>query len=1161
MNVVQFFTLPTSEDMLKKLLAIAIYDCGNAEDLKFDHISLQAIFRDSLKKASQKIIRSEKTFQQLMNSLQDETAREKIERLSNHQDTSFEEHVSEQLSRHISERNAGKIANALGEELLFQIRLYPELLEQIVYHYRHLLEQPQWNFPLEFPSEEAEPHSTTSSLDVERHFIRLFINNPDSGQLPYWDEHFYIWPVRGMRKIEDCLKNSPNLLILGGSGSGKTTLISAYLHIQVAQKQFSAEDVFYYRFVNNISNYTSFLNSLLSFCNLSADEEDAIDILWRHIANRKAIFVLDDVGRADEELVKRLLTPLWETIKKNKVGGKCIFLSREKPEGIDIHANEVYQYPGLSQAEGNALLRDKWALDIPTHSRKILAYKLKGLPPLFIIFRNWWTFETHTDTELERFIEHLPSNEAALYQYSGKHLHTTFERTDPRLNSLLCAASIFRQPETEAFYEKTYQQIGGGEFQQVLELLVEWHRLLSFDDHLNRYDYALPLKDFYYHLICTPQMRRILHSIAGTLYRERAQQTGNIQDALESAYHFYKAEDEREAAMQVQEVLSSGSVNGNFSGQIFELLRNLNLEALDNKQMKIQVLYNRGQLYFQQGELDLAEKDLALCEQLHPPKNLQGSVLLTHGKIAKRRNETELAVRFLQDSMELFEALEDEQNIIQAAGELAEILLEKQEFDQVLKTLRRVEPYCEKVQDDRCKEKIYFHLGQIYAEKLEWDVALNYFQKLLQIYNHRNDTAGIVSVLEQMAQIHEALEEWNQAIENYYESLQLREKLDDWKGLAECYEHLGNLYKRKDELDLAIDFYQEAQELFRQHEYTTGLATIYMELGDVYLQREEWDLALGFYQKSQEIFEKTEDVRGIAKSFEKIAETFRAQKDWERSLDMLEKALEIRERLGESDLTDVYLQIGDTYFEKGELEHALSVYQRCIEMKQTVGDSAGAAGIYYNMGKISQDNGHLEDALNYFKQAKSLYGLTQHARGIARSLHAIGSVHQQMGDWDSALEVYKQALKIYDYIGDSKGVATVCYTLGTVFHDQGDWEQALSYYHQTLPRYEKSGDLLSMAQAIGNISSIEFEQGEHIKAITHQIEVLLYFYDHDHRELVDKVLSNLVACHQELGAEVFQPLLQRCLQRVANNGVTWGKHLVIIPEKAASMIRQLFPDN
>ncbi len=1155
MSFAKLHVSPSLETEMQPIIALLWYDIANSATHPFNETVVSRIFHESLEAASQNILRSEKTRTRLLKALQKKSLQDTLASVRMQSSKLPEGYFIDAFSKVISLKNASRIVPAFIEQVRQQFFAQPELMQKIMDYYQPVL----FNGAPETEEDFYPPPVSSINESPEQPSPRLYTENPNSGQLPEWDESVYALPLRGMRKIEEHFQTQSTLFMVGQAGCGKTTLISAYLHNLIAQGQMKPENVFYYRFVTGLSDGKAFRTSLERFlqnrCAVAAAES------WENLPQCRAIFVIDDLQAAEETECTELIQRLWNVLNPQETAhAKLLVISQEMSDELNPTDDQLYIYTGLSLAEGNALVGDKWALEIPVFLRRALVAKLKGIPPLLWMFKNWWMCENHTDTQLERLVEKLPSEERSLYGYMGQHLYEIFERVDPRINSMLTTASIFRNPETEPFYERMYNRIGGGDFQQVIEMLVEQYHLLTFDDHLNRYEVVLPLKSFYYH-ICTPELRRIMHGIAAELYRDRAAVNVSVRDWLESAHHFSRAGKEEEAADQVGRVLQSGNVNGSLTGQIFNILKNFQLENLQDEQLKMHILFNRSQLFYQMGELDLAERDLQLCEALKPPRKMRGALLFTYGKIARIRNEKDMAVRFLRGAYKLFFEVKDAPGAVRTAIELADLLIEIRQTQEALELLLQMVPICEKVGDKDCIERMYSELGAIYLQKSEWDNALSYYEKLLQLRQTSHSEKSMVDILDKIGLIHEQRGEWDAAIEQYYESLQLKEKQNDWKGLAQSYERIGKLYYKKGQWELAVDFYQEAQELYETHNDPRGLAEIYMQLGEIYRSRDEQDLAMGFYQKSQEIYERIEDVDGIATTYEDMGLIFRAQKDWERALDMFEKALQLREKIQDTvGAADIYAHIGDTYYSRGETEYAISVYERCINMKEELGDIAGAAQIFYNMGVISKDEDRFEQAIEQFKNALTLFEQVHNLRGVGRTLQSLGSVYQKKQEWEECLKQYMQAKEVFQENGDLRGLAEVNYLIGTVHHDKGEWKEALESYQNAYPLYEKIGDLSGIAQTIGNISAIEFEQGEHTRAILRQIEILLYFDDQGRSERVDKVLANLVACHQELGAEVFQPTLRNCLDQVARQGVTWGKHRVLQPEKTSSIINRLFPN-
>ncbi|MCB0296824.1 MAG: hypothetical protein KDG51_16655, partial [Calditrichaeota bacterium] len=101
---------------------------------------------------------------------------------------------------------------------------------------------------------EAAPREEILTDDFEV----VYIKNNHSGQLTYWRQSEFVIPVRGLRNVENYLQKSPRLYITGIAGGGKSVLISAYINNLVANGDLDKDRVFYYRFMEVVSDYDSF---------------------------------------------------------------------------------------------------------------------------------------------------------------------------------------------------------------------------------------------------------------------------------------------------------------------------------------------------------------------------------------------------------------------------------------------------------------------------------------------------------------------------------------------------------------------------------------------------------------------------------------------------------------------------------------------------------------------------------------------------------------------------------------------------------------------------------------------------------------------------------------------------------------------------------------
>lgn len=1192
MSFASLFTSPEYKSVTDNIIAALLFDIGSEGFEKVDRQLVEEVFFESINDAAENILRSDKTKRKLLNNLQVKNLEKELAGFREGGQLLEEDYFENRFSEVISRKNAEKIAPAFLEIFRRKISEDPEFLEQVMEYYLEDLQDGIWEMNGEQPEALAEileeiqeieaaispendlPGETVEKEDTpEVHFRKefelVYMNNPQSGQVIHWNHDRYVLPVRGLRKLELALTQGSLLYIIGIPGCGKSLLISAYLHNLVFNKSLEGKDIYYYRFVEGISDYSSFVKSISVFLEhqkLGGKQEEIARDIPLYVLRSRSVFVIDDLHQVKDPQLLKLIAQIWGAAENSTTfRGKLIVVDRERTIDLTPTKKYHYHYRGLSIAESSALLRDKWRLEMPRMLARQLAKKFIGNPLLMLLFRNWWNFETHTDTELERFVDQMPLVEpaikdiTALRDFVAEHLYDTFERVDTRLNSFLKAASIFRIPEQEKFFDRVYDRIGGGDIQSQLEKLVEKHDLLVYDDNLNRYEIHELVREFYFQAIHSVQLKRILHNSAGQLYQNRFRTSKRNVDAIEGAYHFRAAEREEESILLLEPVMTAEYIGEHEITQVLSILEGVNFDLLDTDLAKMDALYGRGKFYFHVGLLKQAEQDLLACDSLQPPDPLKASLAYFLGLITRSQGKIDRAFNLFQEALRIYDLIVDKKGTAEVYTQLSEIYLERGQSDFAFEVLEKSLLLYRELEDQMGTLHAYSHLGALSKEKHHWDSAHDYYQKSLEIYEQLHDYTGIATALRNLGEIHEVRGEWDEALRLFNREIKIDGKLRDRVATAKSYERMGTIHRQKGDIERAMEYYKDAEEILEDSDDFNSLASVYNNIGTIHFSRGEWDTAMSFYQKSQEMYEKTDNHDEYGKSFSQIANVYKALKQWERALDIYDKALEIKEKSEDSQgIAEIYENIGDIYHARGEFQYALEVYDRSIAMYETLHHEPGIAAVHSKIGHVHRNDKQLQKAIQSYQKAVQFYRKINDKRGLADIYLALGSIFRDQREWPRALEFFRKSIEAYQELKISKGLSRAYYNIGTIYHDTGEWESALEFYRKSLPFFEEAGDLLSLAQALGNISSIEFERKEHIPAISKQVEILLYFQVNSRPEMVERVMANLMACHQELGPNTFQALLNNCLEKISEEGISWGAHQILLPDKASKMIQKIF---
>ena len=158
------------------------------------------------------------------------------------------------------------------------------------------------------------------------------------------------------------------------------------------------------------------------------------------------------------------------------------------------------------------------------------------------------------------------------------------------------------------------------------------------------------------------------------------------------------------------------------------------------------------------------------------------------------------------------------------------------------------------------------------------------------------------------------------------------------------------------------------------------------------------------------------------------------------AIDLFKECLDMPNSLKEE--ATLQLQIGNSFFDLGDVGHALPAYQAALSKARQVEDSQLEGASLGNMGNVYAQKGELDKALTHYKQALEIDRKIDSPLGEAKALGNIGNIYAQKGELDKALTHYKQALEIDRRIDNPLGEAQDLGNLGLVLLEKGLDEEA-----------------------------------------------------------------------------------------------------------------------
>lgn len=134
----------------------------------------------------------------------------------------------------------------------------------------------------------------------------------------------------------------------------------------------------------------------------------------------------------------------------------------------------------------------------------------------------------------------------------------------------------------------------------------------------------------------------------------------------------------------------------------------------------------------------------------------------------------------------------------------------------------------------------------------------------------------------------------------------------------------------------------------------------------------------------------------------------------------------------DSNSSDSYIKVADSYFNMGKYQESLDTYKKALEL------NPNNPRVYYNLGYSYHKMGKNNEAINTFKKAIDLGVTNEHI------YNALGNCYYELNQYDEALNSYKQTLNYdSDNFAANSGIAE-CYL------KLKNYDEALSYSQNSL---------------------------------------------------------------------------------------------------------------
>ncbi len=339
------------------------------------------------------------------------------------------------------------------------------------------------------------------------------------------------------------------------------------------------------------------------------------------------------------------------------------------------------------------------------------------------------------------------------------------------------------------------------------------------------------------------------------------------------------------------------------------------------------------------GDWSSAEKhyiNLLELSEKHKNKRITALAYYHLGTLYDKLGKMDLALEYLEKSLELYRSLKDEDCIIVLINAIGNHYYFTGNFKKSVEFLLNAQDKLFKLKKEKGAISIvtlvitHIHLGMIYSITSEFKKAEKHLRKAIQIT--KKDKLL------------------------YYYQVSLFQ--------------MGNLYLYQGNYGKALEYYEMRLKLAKQYGDKQGIAYTLGNMGNIFQATKQYDKALEAFKNVFTISEELGDIRSISTALGNIGLLYCAVGKLNEALDCFRKKLKLSKQL-QSKESYIYTYSGfsELYFIKNDLNRTIRFGNKSILLRRELGIKQHIPFHYFDMALISYKFNKLRQARKYSEAA------------------------------------------------------------------------------------------------------------------------------------------------------------------------------------------------
>ncbi len=372
------------------------------------------------------------------------------------------------------------------------------------------------------------------------------------------------------------------------------------------------------------------------------------------------------------------------------------------------------------------------------------------------------------------------------------------------------------------------------------------------------------------------------------------------------------------------------------------------------------------------------------------------------GKLLARRGESDAALTYFQDAMQIHERLGSATDVAELLNRTAWIHRDRGEFAEAERTAQQASRMIGGDPLSPLHGYVEDMLGEIAYGRGDWETARVHFEK----------------------------------------AFETAERLDCEQLRRVSSRHLGNVLWKVGEWDAALQHHRRNLDKSETDGDLWDLVTAYNNVAVIELSRGNFHAAAQLFQKSYHLGEKLGSPESESVALEYLGQSLERLGRWNDAMARYQQAVRL-EGFDENrpSRVSVYVPLARLTARRGDIARALQYAQRVYDLAERTRDENLLAEASYVLGVIEKRRENYEEAAEHIESAMELFTRNGTRHGIARTHALMADVAVLRQRFDDAVHHAREAIAIATGLGDRFTVATSDWMLGRALSFSGSREE------------------------------------------------------------------------------------------------------------------------